>query len=1251
MKILFISTVIGSGLFEALKDINDDSITIEVLYPNDITEERISEFQLKEQIESSDVIVLDIRGGGRVEELVYKLLKNKEKTVVTLLGSERLFGLTKLGAFSMGSFPKKHEVYESMRSPIAIYERIKMVQKVMEIAGKILPIWIFKDAKNYVMLLKYWGFGCKENYKNLILLLCSYCGIHKGAIKPPIEFPEYGIYHPALGIFTEIETYIKASGISSTINLKPTIGILFTGGTHFQQNLSLINCLISEFKEFNVIPVFTNGIFNLKAMKEFFIYKNEPIVDVILRLLWFRLNGGPFGGDSSETIKLLKSIEVPIFSPVTMYLRDVNTWKSSSYGISIIETVADVIWPEMDGSIEPIPIAGLKDILVEGRQVKEVLPIEGRLDRVKNRITKWCGLRKKNNTDKRVAFIIYNYPPGESSVGRAAYLDTFESLEKFLKLLSEQGYNVKLHEKPLHSLIEDYHMVNSGKWLDSSETLKRCFSIKRQKWQEIFDNLTENSKFDLIEHYGQPPGDVMVVEDKILIPAIELGNILIGIQPARPSLSAEEASKISHDKTKPPHYQYIAFYRWLEKEWKADVVVHVGTHGLAEFMKGKEVGLSNDCFPDILIDNLPNLYIYHVVNTSEATIAKRRLYGTLISYNSPPYTLADCYDEYLVLEDLIHEYNEAAYIDPVRAKLIYNEILKKAELLNIDNSDIDSIHETIYRLKRSIIPKGLHTFGKIYDEQEKIDFMIACCRYDRGELKSLNKIIAAQMGYDYNELVRDSKKNIKILAKIDEKVKALVVEFVRNGTIVDDKGLSNKKEDILKTIKLAENLARRFVDNSNEVSSFLDGLKAKYIEPSIGGDVLRNIEALPTGRNIFQFDPTKIPTYSAYLRGKEIAENTIKYFLQSEGRYPDSIGVVLWGFETTQTQGETIGQILAYIGVKIIRRYGQWHPDFEIIPLSELKRPRIDCVITVCGFFREMFPETINLLDKAFNTVANLDEPEEMNYIKKNSKTNLQIIKDTEEIIQEDILHRLANSRIFGPRSGEYGTRMLPLIEDSVWQSEEQLAEIYIESMNYLHAENIHAKKIDKLFRRNLVNIELVSQIRSSNDYEIVDLDHYFEFFGGLSKSVETISGKKPKMLISDTTEEFVRTDSIDKIIEHGIRSRVLNPKWIKEMLKHNVHGGQHIANRIYNLLGLAVTTGAVKNWIWSEVAKKYLFDKETMEALLNNNKWATMEIVNRLFEANKRGYWDANENEIKELQKILLEVEGWLEEKMEDKG
>lgn len=1223
---------------------------LRVIYASDIEEGNITKQELDQCINISNVIIIDIRGGGKAEEIVYDSLfsQEDEKIVIVFFGSKRLLKFAKLGGFKLGDFLKDRQFGQSIQNIESMWERIKRIENFIEILGKLIPFGILKDAKSYVQILKYIAFPCTENYENLFKLLNSYLGIKTEKIKPAKEFPEYGIYHPEYGIFKNIEDYLSKINIRN-LNKTKKIGILFHGGIHLQQNIKLISNLLKSFDDFLCIPVYTNGIKNLTAIKTYFFLNGRPLVDGILRLLWFRLNGGPFGGEPEPTVELLNNMNVPVFSPVVMYRREIGQWKDSDYGLSTIETIADVIWPEMDGSIEPIPIAGLKEFEMDGIKYKELLPIDERIKRVQKRITYWNNLRSKNNGQKRVAIIIYNYPPGEENLGKAAYLDVFQSLKILINALKTRGYHVNLPEDiDLFELFEKHALFNSAKWLSSASQYESIPFVSKSKYEEMFSKLPEKTKEDMIKEWSQPPGEIMIYKNKIMIPHLEFGNVLIGIQPARVTMDKADINKVIHDKTKPPHHQYLAFYLWLEEEWKADVVVHLGTHGLAEFTKGKEIGMSNECFPDLLIGNLPNLYFYHVLNTSEATIAKRRLYGCLISYNSPPYTTSDLYEDYQKLEDYLNEYEESKNIDKPRAKIVKEKIFELANKLNIQSVEIEEIHDEIYRLKRSIIPKGLHVVGKNYGKEDLLEFMKIFSRYDRENLKSLNRILAEKKGYSYDSLLKERQKNIKILSEIDREASVIIENYVNNTDYFKHKEKQESfYKEIIKTCEYAKKFGELFIKNTIEIQSFIEGLEGCFVEPSIGGDVIRSPEVLPTGRNIYQFDPNKIPSESAYIRGAEIAENTLEIYLKINKNYPESVGIILWGFETTQTHGETIGQILKYLGVKITKKFGTFYPELEIIPLSELGRPRIDCNIHTCGFFREMFPNIMLLLDKAFNLVSNLDEPPEMNFIKKHTLKNFEILKNDIELrnLGEEQLMKIATGRIFGPPPSEYGTRLLRLVEDSAWEKEEDLSDAFVQSMNYLYAENIHGLKVDKIYRENLKRIDTVSQIRSSNDYEISDLDHYYEFFGGLSKSVETERGKKPLMLITDTTQEVILTGKIDKFMEHGVRTRLLNPKWINEMLKHKTHGAQKIADIVENTLGWSATTGEVKNWIWDEIANRYCFNEEIKKKLIANNKWAAKEVFEKLLESNMRGYWKTNEENIEKIKNLILELEGLIED------
>jgi len=408
---------------------------------------------------------------------------------------------------------------------------------------------------------------------------------------------------------------------------------------------------------------------------------------------------------------------------------------------------------------------------------------------------------------------------------------------------------------------------------------------------------------------------------------------------------------------------------------------------------------------------------------------------------------------------------------------------------------------------------------------------------------------------------------------------------------------------------------------------------------------LRNPEVLPTGRNSYQFDPRLVPSEEAMRRGKEIAANTLAHYHQLHGNYPQSTAVILWGFETTKTRGETIGQVLAYLGVEIEADANPWFKKLRVIPLEELGRPRVDCLVQICGFFRDMFPNVLELLNRAFDLVSSLDESEEHNFVRAQTRSLEEKLKDR---VPEAKLQKLATGRIFGPRPGEYGTRTINLIESGAWKTEEEISQLFVQNMGHLYASNLHGELHLEAYQTRLAHIDLVSQVRDSHEYEIADLDHYYEFFGGLARSVESARGRPPAMLISDTTKEFIRTESVGEALNRGIRTRLLNPAWIDELLKHDFHGAQKISDRVEYLLGFAATTHAVDNWVFSAVTQRYVLDDDMFQRLAANNRFAAEAILKRLAEASQRGYWAASDEEMQALRDRYLELEGLIEEKID---
>ncbi|HJH26077.1 MAG TPA: magnesium chelatase subunit H, partial [Methanophagales archaeon] len=698
MKITCISTVATTSLLEAVNELRGEfelDIDFKIYYPNQLDEEEVDKEIVKNDLRSSDVVLIDIRGGGWSSEIAYDALKGEKNIVLNLVGPmSKLMEITRLGSFSGTKIASRISSATEVDNPEELWQKIERAQNIVETAGRILPFKSVKDAGNYIKALKYWRYGGKENYYNLFLfLLRDYLKYELPKAKEPVEFPEYGIFHPQYGYFTDLEGFIEASDFE---DMRSTIGILFYGGMHFDQSVSTVRALINELKEFNVIPVYANGVHNLRAIKRYFFRNGKPFVDAVINLMWFRINGGPLGGNPALTKELLKKLNVPVYAPAPMLMREVEKWRESPTGLSPIEIIAAVIWPELDGCIEPIPSCGMQDIIVGELEAKEIAPIDDRVERITGRIRNWLKLKQMPNNEKKIAIIVYGYPPGESNIGKAAYLDVFQSVKCLLERLKERGYEVELPEKELHDLFEEKAIVNSGTWFREEETRENCYSIDIKEYLDFFYALPEEVQNDVIADWGEPPGTVMTVDNKLLIPGIEFGNVFVGIQPARPPLGESDLAKAAHDKTKPPHHQYLAFYFWLQAVWGADAVFHVGTHGLAEFMKGKEVGMSSSCFPDILIGNIPHLYIYHVLNTSESTIAKRRLYGTMISYNSPPYTTSDLYEDYAELQDLIDEYHEAVLQDPLRSEKVKEKIFDKAKELKFEGASIPNIHQQLY---------------------------------------------------------------------------------------------------------------------------------------------------------------------------------------------------------------------------------------------------------------------------------------------------------------------------------------------------------------------------------------------------------------------------------------------------------------------------------------------------------------------------------------------------------------------------
>ena len=675
---------------------------------------------------------------------------------------------------------------------------------------------------------------------------------------------------------------------------------------------------------------------------------------------------------------------------------------------------------------------------------------------------------------------------------RLLYLDVFASVECILKKLQEAGYTVALpsanfgEETSLPAIsaqmLKDRFLkqglLHNGDFTSIHLTAKHALRITLKTYLAWYQSLPQSLQEQTEKVFGPPPGNLMVDAEDILIAGIEFGNVVVAVQPSRGV--HEDPGLAHHDDSLPAHHHYNAFYRWLEEPdgWGADAVIHIGTHGTFEFLPGKQVALAADSTPDALLGDVPHTYIYHVVNVSEGTIAKRRSYAQLVSYASPTFVSAGLYAHLSQLEDLIAEYEAQKNASLPRALSILRQIaatceehdvpialeadllarlekgeeqvaqaheLQKEQQLEFDfqpyEEALEALHVDLFELKRVAIPLGLHTFGDRLQGEELIDYLALIARYDRSETPALPRLIAQQQGWDYDYLLDSADPKVEELATQSREIIAQLLNRASRGDLgvggdrgdlrdKEDKGDKDNYELALhpSTLTYLDDVVK-WIEATNEMQSLLHALEGGYVEPAVGGDPVRSPHTYPTGRNTFQFDPTKLPTDSAYERGAQIAEETLRRYQAEDGTYPEAVGVILWGFETCKTFGETIGQILRYIGVKVERGQGYFMQPV-VLPLSELSRPRIDVTVNICGFFRDLFPNLVRLIDLAFQMVAQLDEPLEMNLVRRHCLELVEKLGGDEQAL------RLATARLFGPPPGEYGNSLSTLIETAAWEKE-----------------------------------------------------------------------------------------------------------------------------------------------------------------------------------------------------------------------
>ncbi len=1158
--------------------------------------------EVERRARAADVILLDIRVLGRLEPVLYGVReRDPDKTIIPLMGgSMDVLRLCRMGSFSFDRVPQREG------GGTVNYRRIQQITALVDKLGGVLPVGALRHARNWVHVVRYWTAGGEHNVHNLLrLVLREYCGGRGPRPEPPRERPTHYLEHPDEGRpYARAGAYLRAHPPDPA---RPTVAVLHYGGMHRDASVAGLRGLIDAFAgRADVLPVATDGVQSLDAVRRFLLGSGAPRVDALISLLWFRLDGGPLGGDPERTRAALQELDVTYTVPVTLYAREIERWAHSDEGLSPVEAYATVVIPELDGALHPVPLLGVERSERDGFQVTDAAVLPDRARRIADRVLGWIGLARTPRAERRVALVAYDYPPGPASVGNASYLDVDASLGAILGRLGAEGYDTGGADdgaRPLAALLADgvHNGAGGPAW--------RGDRLAVDDYRGAWDGLPASARRAVEAAHGPLPGRTMVDDGGLRIPGRWYGQVFVGLQPSRTPDGDDAAA--THDRALPPHHQYLAFYEYLRRSG-VHAVVHVGTHGTAEFTPGKELGLSGECFPDLLQGAIPQLYLYTLGNPSESSIARRRWQAALVSHHVPDLVPATLYGEYRELLDRIERTREPGQGGARRGEL-EAEIRALAAELDLDGGDLEALEHELRELSAAAIPDGLHVFGRPKDGRSLARYLTQLLRREvAGVCVEAWAAAAAPAG------------------DVGERLQGWAEAFVREGRL--DRELTGllAPEQVRRLADELASISRAFLAD-RELDALVHGLDGGFLEPGLMGDALRSPGVYPTGRNGCAFDPARIPFPDAVRRGEQLGQALVERHLAEHGRPPETVALVLWGFETARSGGETLGQLLYLLGARLQPRRG-WLPSFEPIPAAELGRPRVDVVLMICGFFRDMFPTLVRDLDHLIREIAALDEPGEVNPVRAHRDRMVQDVGD-----------ELAGARLFGPRPGEYGTDLTEAVERSEWGDPAELGDRYEAAMGHAYGEAHHGADARAALAGLLARTEAVSQVIDGEEYKIGDLDHYYEFLGGAARAVENRSGRRPAALVGDTARAEVRLQGAGDALQRYSVSRLLNPRWIDGMLRHDLHGGKQIEERVTNLVGLAGTVG-VPSKTFDRVFARYIEDPTLFRRLAANNPHAAAALTRRLGEADRRGLWDASDEQRALLRRRYLELDAELE-------
>ena len=935
---------------------------------------------------------------------------------------------------------------------------------------------------------------------------------------------------------------------------------------------------------------------------------------------------GGLDGDVWDVAELA-GLDIPVIQAPSA-TRSSEEWAASDAGLGPFDVTSGVAIPELDGRIIA-PAFAFSEVVDDGDQlgtpVRAYRTIPDRAARVAGLALRLASLAATPPRDRRVAIVLCAYPTRRSRLGNAVGLDTPASALGILDALGAAGYRVEGRPKDGDTLMA---ALADGLTYDADELSEDQLDLAvgrlaAGRYAQWFATLPDAARHELESVWGPPPGRHRVHHDELVFSGIELGNVVIAIQPPRGY--GDDPVAVYHSPSLPPAHHYLGFYRWLDEVWGADAIVHLGKHGTLEWLPGKAVGLSARCWPDAALGDVPLLYPFVVNDPGEGTQAKRRSHAVVIDHLVPPMTRADTYDDLARLEQLFDDYAQLQSLDPTKLPAVRERIWALVREANIDedlglsavaldegfDDVVLAVDGYLCTLKDAQIRGGLHVLGAAPTDDALVDLVLAITRLSQGRIPSLRAEVAAELGLDLED-PRD-------LDLIEEACRSRVLRAAANAYVAPA-GASATVAWICSW--LVPNLRRA----TDEIANLLAGLDGRYVPAGPSGALTRGCAyVLPTGRNFYSLDPKALPTELAFEVGRKLADAVLARHLEEEGRYPETVGLVLWGTAAMRTQGDDVAEVLSLLGVRPIwEERSRRVVGLEAIPLGELGRPRVDVTLRISGFFRDAFPGALDLLNEAVELVAGLDESPVDNLVR---------------------AHGIADPRVYGPAPGSYGVGILSLLDNRDWRGDDDLAAVYVAWSGWSYGVGGVGRPAVEAMRRRFGAIDVAVKNKDNPEHDIFDSDDYFQEHGGMVATIRSLTGSDPKAFFGDSANPahpVVR--SLAEEAARVVRTRVVNPKWLAAMRRHGYKGAFEMAATVDYLFGYDVTAHAAQPWMYEQVTKAYVADRENRAFFEQSNPWALRSIVERLLEAAERGRWKPDDATADVLRRALLEAEGWEE-------